>query len=662
MRAPGEVVTAGKGPLWSAGVGDRIRFGDVELTVVGVASSITDTAAAWTVPEQVAALQPAGTAPTFQVLYRFADAVDDAAVADGVASARAGLPDGAVLGSTSYLRARHEAAGVASLVVPFVTAFSVLGVVMSVLIVGNVVSGAVVAGYRGIGVLKTLGFTPAQVSAAYVGQVLLPALIGAAAGTVVGHLLSIPLLADTADSYAVPEVAAIPWWVDAAVPLGLAVVVCVAALVPALRAARIPAVQAIAVGRAPRSGRGFRAHRFLARTRLPRAVGLGLASSFARPGRTAMTLAALVLGTTAVTFAYGLRGTLDRAEEGLSRSGSAQVTVDLAMPQGPPDQAGPPPLPPVPSARPGEGRPSADPAAVAMALRADAGTARFTSVTHLPVNVPGRTKPVEVTAYDTDSSWLGYPVVEGRWFSGIGEVVVPTVFLRSSALEVGDEITLESDGRRTAVRIVGEVFDNEEDTVYVDRATLASLRPDLPVEQYEVQLTEGTGIAAYAARISESTAFAAGFGSVLSRDDSHSTIAILLGLIGLLTLLLGVVAALGVLNTVALDTRERAQTIGVLKSLGMTPRQTLAMVVTSVAGVGLVGGAVGIPLGVALHHAVAPVMAGAADLRLPDAMVEVYSTPAYAALAASGAVLAVLGAMLPATWAARMRAAAWRTE
>lgn len=667
VRAPGEVVIAdGAGPR--SRVGDRLKIGGIELTVVGIAASVTDTAGAWTVPEQIAALETPGAAKTFQALYRFTDAGDSTAVTNGIASVREALTSDAVLGSTSYLDARREAAGTAALVVPFVTAFSVLGVVMSVLIVGNVVSGAVVAGYRGIGVLKTLGFTPRQVSAVYLAQVLLPALAGAVAGAFLGHLLAVPLLADTERSYAVPEVAGIPWWVDVLVPSGLILVVCVAALIPALRAGRIPAVQAIAVGRAPRTGRGFRAHRLLARSRLPRAVGLGLASPFARPARTGMTLAALLLGTTAVTFAYGLGQTLNRADEGLSRNGSSQVTVALGLPgpnggPQPPGGAnaqGGPPEPP--SAQLPRGTQSADPVAVADALRADAGTARFTSVTNLEVQAPGRTRGLELTGYDTDSAWLGFPVVAGRWFQGTGEIVVPTSFLRSSALRVGDEIALDHDGRRVTVRIVGEVFANDEETVYADRATLLALDPDAPINAYEVQVDSGTSTAAYTKRISESGVFAAGGGMAMPRDDKNETIPILIGLIGTLTLLIAAVAGLGVLNTVALDTRERAQSIGVLKSLGMTPRQTMAMVVTSVVGLGLVGGAAGIPLGVALHHAVAPVMASTADLRLPDDMLSVYGVPAYVILAVSGAVLAALGALLPAGWAAKSRAAAWRTE
>jgi putative ABC transport system permease protein len=50
-----------------------------------------------------------------------------------------------------------------------------------------------------------------------------------------------------------------------------------------------------------------------------------------------------------------------------------------------------------------------------------------------------------------------------------------------------------------------------------------------------------------------------------------------------LTLLIAVVAGLGVLNTVVLQTRERVHDLGVFKAVGMTPGQTIAMVVSTVA-------------------------------------------------------------------------------
>lgn len=73
-------------------------------------------------------------------------------------------------------------------------------------------------------------------------------------------------------------------------------------------------------------------------------------------------------------------------------------------------------------------------------------------------------------------------------------------------------------------------------------------------------------------------------------------------LVAVLTLLIIAVAGLGVLNTVALQIRERAHDIGIFKALGMSPGQTLTMVVCSVGITGLVAGIIAVPAGIALHH------------------------------------------------------------
>ena len=83
---------------------------------------------------------------------------------------------------------------------------------MSVLIVANVVSGAVVAGYRRIGILKSIGFTPGQVVAAYAGQVTVPAVLGCLGGVVLGNVLAVPLLGQTANVYGVGALACRCGW------------------------------------------------------------------------------------------------------------------------------------------------------------------------------------------------------------------------------------------------------------------------------------------------------------------------------------------------------------------------------------------------------------------------------------------------------------------
>jgi putative ABC transport system permease protein len=126
-----------------------------------------------------------------------------------------------------------------------------------------------------------------------------------------------------------------------------------------------------------------------------------------------------------------------------------------------------------------------------------------------------------------------------------------------------------------------------------------------------------------------------------------------LGLIGSLALLLAGAAGLGVLSTVLLQTRERAYQMGVFRAVGMTPRQTIAMVVCSVAGIGLVAGLAAIPAGIAALRSLVPVMGAAAGTGMPPSYLDVYGVAELAGLALAGVVIAVAGALLPATWAAR---------
>lgn len=55
-----------------------------------------------------------------------------------------------------------------------------------------------------------------------------------------------------------------------------------------------------------------------------------------------------------------------------------------------------------------------------------------------------------------------------------------------------------------------------------------------------------------------------------------------------------------------LDARERVHGLGIFKALGMSPKQTIIMVITSVGGIGLLAGAIATPIGIALHGAVMP--------------------------------------------------------
>ncbi|MFG2361834.1 FtsX-like permease family protein [Streptomyces mirabilis] len=670
---PGEIVISdGSQPFPS--LGRRLTFpalpGGPTLKVVGLARSASRTGDAWVVPDQIAALTPHGRGAGYEMLYRLTTADTAARVAAGRRAVTAVVPAGAVSGAQSWLTVKKAADRETALFVPFLLAFGVLGLVMSVLIVGNVVAGTVGAGLRRIGILKAIGFTPHQVVRAYVGQALVPAAIGTALGVVAGHLATVPVLSETANVYGTGGLAVAPW-VDIAAVAGALGLVAVTAWAAAWRAGRLRTVDALAVGRTPSPGRGRRAGRVSALLPFPRPVGLGLARPFARPARSAAMGAAVVFGTVAVTFAVGLSSSLAEVMEARAQD-AADVTVGVSGPRnsaapGAKSQGGESPgaKPQGAKASDAAEKTEADPAAITGAIDSQPGTGKYYGIATTQATVSGAAGVISVVAFTGDASWGGYDMVSGRWIEGPGEAVVPTPFLTATDTRVGDTVTLNDHGTAVTVRIVGEVLDTHQQgmEVFTDRATLAAAEPDLQAESHHIAVKAGTDVAAYTDRLNavlRPLGVTAENGRV---GNDSGTVAVLNSLTAVLTLMLVAVAGLGVLNGVVLDTRERVRDLGIHKALGMTPRQTVVMVVTSVVMTGLVGGAVGVPLGVALHGWIMPAMGHSAGLNLPESVIAVYRTPELVLLALGGLLIAVLGALLPAGWAARTRSAvALRTE
>jgi putative ABC transport system permease protein len=389
--------------------------------------------------------------------------------------------------------------------------------------------------------------------------------------------------------------------------------------------------------------------------RLPRAVTLGLAGPFARPGRTLVTLAAIGFGVVAVTFAAGLATSLDRVEADLSRAAAVPVQVEVPGGSSSANPGGPPGSPSLPS-------PAAQQRAVVAALRAQPGTGRYVAEADDDVSVPGLAGQLQLTGFGGDAHWTGYALVTGHWFAGPGQVVVNTAFLAATGAKVGDSYPLTSGNGHLTVRITGEIFDpaGGSSELLGDLPALSRLDPGLTVTQYDVTLRPGTDATTYASVLGR--ALGPDYQASATSDSSPQLLAVL-ALVGALMLLLAAVAGLGVLNTVVLQIRERVHDLGVFKAVGMTPRQTTVMVICSVAGTGLAAGLVAIPAGIALHHAVLPVMGHAAQTEIPASILHAYQPAEIALLALAGLLIAVAGALAPAGWAARTRTAfALRTE
>ncbi|GAA0950205.1 ABC transporter permease [Streptomyces rhizosphaericus] len=681
-QKPGEIVldASFEGP--AIGIGTPMKTSNAKdaptLSIVGFAVSVSKTADAWAAPAQVDALGSKGNPVLSQMLYRFGSASTKQQILADRKKLAASVGFGALLGTESWLDTKRAADQGAAATVPFVMAFGALGIVMSVITVGSVISGAVGTSLRRIGILKAIGFTPREVVRAYVAQALIPAIVGITLGVVLGNLLAVPLLADTESVYGGVSLS-VAWWVDVAVSAAALVVVWLAALIPALPAGRLRTVEAIAVGRAPRTGRGQWAHRAMGMLPLPRPVTYGLATPFTHPVRTLAMLLAVAFGTVAATFAVGLTSSLNAIGTSQDPENRAAVTVTTtkAMEVAPPppplvggdggdptppggSESGPPPV--ENSAASMSKKPKvAGPAKVRSAVTSQPGTESYYGKAQTEVAVAGVSGSIQASLYEGDSRPGSYEMLSGHWITGKGQVVVPSRFLERTSTKLGDTVRVTCEKETANLRIVGESFDTSGSQLEI-HANMADFKSAEP-STFLVETKSGVSADAYAQKVAAVVQPLGGDATTGSESGQDGVILIMAAMAALLTLMLIIVAGLGVLNSVVLDTRERIHDLGVCKAIGMSPRQTLSLVLASVAVIGVIGGLLGVPAGYALHHVVMPVMGRAVGTSLPSPVLDVYEPVQLLLLGLGGVVIAVLGALIPAGWAAGARTAtALRTE
>jgi putative ABC transport system permease protein len=633
------------------------------LTVTGYGDELVSPEDAWVVPGEIAALRAAGAPAQEQMLYKF-NAGSPAQVRAGLAGLKAALPRGAVARSLPLQAGPPPGSGPVpvggtggggNVNTPYVIVFAILGLVLAVLITANVVSAAVIASYRRIGVLKSIGFTPAQITATYLAQISIPAVAGVVAGTILGNSWVLPVIG----LYEVQGAhVSVPLWINLTAPLGMLALAGLAAAVPAVRAGRLPAVAAITAGQAPRAGRGAVAYRLAARLRLPETVTVGLAAPFSRPARSAVTLAALAFGITGVVLGTSLNTSIHKINHSAIHG---QGQLQAAFPGS------------------SSAFTSRQAAAVRAAIRAQPGTLHYVAesdLQYIPVPGPGspnsRPKvtvagrpdvPLLIYAYGGDSSWLGWSLVSGRWYNGPGQVVVSTGFASDTHRATGDSVTLTVHGKPVTVRIVGEVFvPNPIAAVWVSSQTLGGRAAGLAIHQYDMALTPGTSTPAYTGALQQVLRRALGSNILVGTEGATSLGGFLdTSLFAWLTLLVGVLAGLGVLNAALMATRERVHDLGVFKAVGMTPRQTITMVVCWVIAPAVIAAAIAVPAGLIIQDLLVRQLTSGTALQgtaLPGSFVHVLGGTDLLLLALAGLAIAIVGALGPASWAACTRTSA----
>lgn len=638
---PGEIVlTRSFAQASQLAVGDQLtaisRLDKPTLTVVGEVIDIDEADAAqqtpqgaWVAPSQVAGLLGPSDHADYVMVFRFRQAATDAQLQQAAQEIEAALPPNAVTATLTYLAVKQIFTLISEFILAFLLAFAAFALGAVALIIANVVTGAVLASYREIGIIKALGFTPGQVVLTFVGQMLLPALAGCIVGAPLGVLGSIPILNASYQALGLSATTLVSPLLAVFTSIGILVVVALFATFPALRAGLLKPVVAITRGTAPGTQRRSLLSALLQRLHLPRTLSLGAGDAFARPLRGLLTALAVLIAVATLTFAFGLQSTFQKLATTPGALGQPDISIT---------------------------RYGAYPDSVLMqTVQAQSQTARVVAYTFDEAAVPGLSSPVTTIPMRGDSAAEGYLLSQGRWFSGPGEAVGGLAFVQEAHLQIGDSFTATVNNHALHLRLVGIYFDanNFGRDLRFDWSNYLEAIPTAQPTFYSITVHPGADLTAYAQRVSASAPDFLSVQALTQGDDS--SIAIINTVIAVLALVLGAIAVAGVFNTVLLNTRERTQDIATLKALGMSPGQVVGMVVSSACVLGLLGGVLGIPLGIWLHRTLLVQGTSAIGDPFPAALFQgTFNNLAILLLLALGGIAAaLLGAALPARSAAR---------
>lgn len=446
--------------------------------------------------------------------------------------------------------------------------FGIFVLLAAAFVVAGTATARLLARRREIALLQTVGYTTRQIITGLVGESLLLGAVGIVAGWVIGTLLAPFLQVGLGGALGRPGLLIEPLsLVGSALLVGL--ILGAATVLPARRAARQP-VSDVLRNAPPRTAAPARVARLLDRLRLGPAYRYGLGAVLTRPGRSALTAAALAVAVAAIVVGGGFTATMDRLIAEPARVGNpydAVVVVDDGT----------------------------DPATLAATLTGTPGATGWYSQTDRRTTLDDQT--FLSRAIGGDPADAGFVVREGRQLRAAGEAIAGYGLLHRFGLQVGDTVAVRAGDTPLTLTIVGwysETEDSGELLMY-----RAEMLPGVAPDAYLVSAGPGGTPEALAATLRDRLGPDVTVHARESDPDDLGTFTVAMRLLAVLVL---VVSLANLAATLLTGSRERSRTLGVLRTVGFTVRQTLAQSASGGAALGLAAGVVGLPIGLLLLH------------------------------------------------------------
>ena len=243
-------------------------------------------------------------------------------------------------------------------------------------------------------------------------------------------------------------------------------------------------------------------------------------------------------------------------------------------------------------------------------LRALEGVGHVHEVAWVPVRSEGRFLTLIATSFNEETP-PPIQIVEGerdRIAAGFreGGIVIGTTLARKMGLGLGDSIPLETREGRRELRVVGTVaeYTSAGFAAYLDWQTAKRLFRIGGVHVFRVTAHPGEkeaatdSIRAFCASRELLFQTSGDFKAVVEKLVDDIT-----GLLWGLIILTFVVASLGVVNTITMNTLEQTRELGLLRAVGMKRRQVLEMILSQAGALALTSAIPGAAVGVLMSYA-----------------------------------------------------------
>jgi putative ABC transport system permease protein len=361
---------------------------------------------------------------------------------------------------------------------------------------------------------------------------------------------------------------------------------------------------------------------------------LGRRNSARNPRRTAITASALMVGLALIT---GVNVIVASFSASLHKVADTQVTVDLII-SGQQNSAIPPAF---------------DPAVMSKA-KALSGVSETATLYADQAKINGDV--TFLTAVDNVTAlrdMFGMKTVSGTADTlGAGQLILDEKRAESLKLKVGDQLPVQlARGQLRNFTLVGIYARNDVFGGWIGSATDAADFTSAQAQQGFIKLTPGTSVDSVKSQVDTLLADSPEVNVtdrsefVKQQTDQFNSI---LTMVQILLALAILIAVLGIINTLALSVLERTRELGLLRAIGLRRAQAMRMVTVEAVVISVFGALMGIVVGSGLGAAVVRALKdqGFTTLAFPWTQMAVYLVLA--------AIVGVAAAVLPAIRAARV--------